>query len=106
MEPKIQNFDIKLHLKKLEEILEHTTSTTEDKAKAVCKHLPENYKSEIIWLKKKNVFISKENSDRDDIGQTLIPDNMVTKKLEFFACKVSGKGSSLFNSAFPYPCWQ
>jgi hypothetical protein len=65
---------IKCHLKRLQETL--TNTTTKDEAKSFCDTLLKKYKSKIIWIKGKAALISEENSEKDGVGQRLLPDDI------------------------------
>jgi hypothetical protein len=93
---------IKCDLKRLQETL--TNTTTKDEAKPFCDTLLKKYNSKIIWIKGKAALISEENSEKDGVGQRLIPDDIYVETNEnknpgFFACKASGNGDCLFNAA-------
>ena len=52
------------------------------------------------WVKQKQSIENPEFLSNDDLGQTLIPNDMIFgEESKFIACRVTGDGYCLFNSA-------
>lgn len=58
------------------------------------------YEKVACWVKQKQSIENPEFLSNDDLGQTLIPNDMIFgEESKFIACRVTGDGYCLFNSA-------
>ena len=58
------------------------------------------YEKVACWVKQKQSIENPGFLNNDDLGQTLIPDDIIFgEESKFIACRVTGDGDCLFNSA-------
>lgn len=72
----------------------------DDKSEKFCKFLSNKYDQVASWIIQKTSRENPQLSDKDKLSQTLIPDDIILgEETRFLACKATGDGDCLFNSA-------
>lgn len=72
----------------------------DEESEKFCKFLSSKYDQVASWIIKKTSLENPQSLDKDELGQTLIPDDIILgEETRFLACKATGDGDCLFNSA-------
>lgn len=72
----------------------------DEESEEFCKFLSSQYDQVASWIIQKKSFENPQSLVKDELGQTLIPDNIILgEEARFLACKATGDGDCLFNSA-------
>ena len=74
-----------------------------EEKQSYCKSLSNKYNQVSRWIKQKESTENPEMIDKDEIGQTLILEDIVLadETSGFLACKATGDGDCLFHSGSP-----
>ena len=72
-----------------------------EEKQSYCKSLSNKYDQVSRWIKQKAAIENPEMIDKDEIGQTLVPEDIILEDETsgFLACKATGDGDCLFHSA-------
>lgn len=71
----------------------------DEESEKFCKFLSSKYDQVASWIIQKKSFENPQSLDKDELGQTLIPDDIILGEARFLACKATRDGDCLFNSA-------
>ena len=71
-----------------------------EEKQSYCKSLSNKYDQVSRWIKQKASIENPEMIDKDEIGQTLVPEDIILEDetCGFLACKATGDGDCLFHS--------
>jgi len=65
----------------------------------LCRFLSSNYYEVACWIQQQETTKKRQLLDKDDLGQTLLPDDIILgEENRFLACKATGDGDYLLNS--------